>query len=281
MTEKRVAIITGASSGIGWETALAYARRGWAVVPAARRVERLEELARLCRQAGGEALPVPVDVAKEGQVNALIARTMDAFGRLDVLVNNAGFGMGGQVHEITDRMMRDVMDVNFFGVFYGCRAVIPILIARKSGHIFNVSSVIGKRGTPMNGAYSASKFAVAGLTEAMRVELAPHGVRATLVCPGLTETEFFDHVREPDSAAKPPTEPGKPSRARVSFERLRTMMPARAVARRIVSATGRNVPEMVLTLGGKFLVAAAQHSPRLADWMLGFYRDDLAKGREK
>ena len=284
MSDRRVAVITGASSGIGWETALAYARRGWAVVPAARRAERVEELACLCRQAGGEALAVPTDVTREDQVVALVGRAVGAFGRLDVLVNNAGFGQGGLVQEVSDRLMRDIFDVNFFGVFYGCKAAIPVMIAQRSGHIFNVSSVIGKRGTPMNGAYCATKFAVAGLTESMRVELAPLGIRVTLVCPGLTDTEFFEQVRETDgstSRTRPPDPTGRPSRARISFQRLRTLMPARAVARRIVSATGRNVPEMVLTLGGKVLVAASKLSPRLTDWMLGFYRDDLAKGGEK
>jgi NAD(P)-dependent dehydrogenase (short-subunit alcohol dehydrogenase family) len=275
MNPRRVAVITGASSGIGWEAALAYARKGWAVVPAARRADRLEELARLCRQAGGEALAIPTDVTRQEQVEALVARAAGEYGRIDVLVNNAGFGQGGRVHEITDRQMREVFDVNFFGVFYGCKAVAPIMIRQRSGHIFNVSSVIGKRGTPMNGAYCATKFAVAGLTESMRVELAEWKVRVTLVCPGLTDTEFFDRVRGVEGSAK-----GDSSTAKDSFKHLRTMMPASAVARRIVRATGRNVPEMVLTLGGKALVAAACRWPKFTDWLMGFYRDDLKK-REK
>jgi NAD(P)-dependent dehydrogenase (short-subunit alcohol dehydrogenase family) len=247
---------------------LAYARKGWAVVVAARRAERLEELARLCREAHGEALPVPTDVAKEAEVDALVARAVESFGRLDVMVNSAGFGQGGLVHEITDRQMRDIFDVNFFGVFYGCKAAAPVMIAQGGGHIFNVSSVIGKRGTPLNGAYCATKFAVSGLTESLRVELAPRGVRVTLVCPGMTDTEFFANVR------------GGSARARSSFRFLRTMMPPAAVARRIVRATGRNVPEMVLTLGGKALVFVSHRFPRLADWVMGFYMRDLAKGRE-
>jgi NADP-dependent 3-hydroxy acid dehydrogenase YdfG len=309
MDPKRVAIIAGASSGIGWETALAYARKKWAVVLAARRADRLEELAQRCRREGGEALAVPTDVARQEQVEALVARAAESFGRIDVMVNNAGFGLGGRVHEISDRQMRDIFDVNFYGVFYGCKAVAPVMIRQRSGHIFNVSSVIGKRGTPLNGAYCATKFAVAGLTESMRVELAAWNVRVTLVCPGLTDTEFFDHVRgaeengdaenrdatpsrrdrvvslpSGDNDAKPAAQAGAvgrgaPSRARVSFQRLRTMMPASAVARRIVRATGRNVPEMVLTLGGKALVAAAHRWPRFTDWMLAYYRDDLEKAR--
>jgi uncharacterized protein len=267
VNNRPVAIITGASSGIGWETALAYARRSYAVALAARRADRLEELAALCRQAGGEALVAPTDVAKEKEVDAMVARTVETFGRLDVLVNNAGYGQGGLVHELTDRQMRDIFDVNFHGVFYGCKAAAPVMIARGSGHIFNVSSVIGKRGSPLNGAYCATKFAVSGLTDSMRVELAPRGVRVTLVCPGMTDTEFFDHVR------------GGSSRARSSFRYLRTLMPASAVAARIVRATGKNVPEMVLTAGGKILVFVAHRSPRMADRMMAHYMRDIAKGK--
>jgi NAD(P)-dependent dehydrogenase (short-subunit alcohol dehydrogenase family) len=267
-TDRKVAVITGASAGIGWETALAYARRGYALVLAARRAERLEELAGRCRLEGGEALTVPTDVTSQEQVEALVARAVETFGRLDVMVNNAGFGQGGLVHELSDRQMRDVFEVNFYGVFYGCRAAALVMIRQGGGHIFNVSSVIGKRGTPLNGAYCATKFAVAGLTESMRVELAPLGIRVTLVCPGLTQTEFFDKVR------------GASSRARSSFRALRTMMPAPAVAKRIVRATGRNVPEMVLTLGGKTLIYVSHRWPRIADWMLGYYFRDLAKGTD-
>ena len=177
MREKPVAIVTGASSGIGMETALALARRGYAVALAARRKDRLEEVARECAQAagteGGPSLDdypaVPTDVADQRQVEDLVAQTMKKFARVDVLVNNAGFGLFDRVHETSDADMRRIFDVNFFGVFYGCRAVAPVMIAQQRGHIFNIASIIGKRGSPFHGAYSASKFAVIGLTDAMRV----------------------------------------------------------------------------------------------------------------
>ena len=266
MSDRPVAIVTGASSGIGLATALALARRGYAVVLAARRADRLAEVARRCERAGGKAAAVPTDVAVEAQVDALVATAEETFGGVDVMVNNAGFGIHARVHETTGEQMRRIFEVNFFGVFYGCRAVAPIMIRRRRGHIFNVSSVIGKRGTPFNGAYCATKFAVVGLSDAMRVELKPYNVRVTCVCPGLTDTEFFDRVE------------GGGSRARSSFARLRTLQPPHAVARKIAATVGKSTPELILTPGGKFLALAAAVSPRLTDRILELYRDEILGG---
>ncbi|HUT58821.1 MAG TPA: SDR family oxidoreductase [Phycisphaerae bacterium] len=265
MDQQRVAIVTGASSGIGAETALAFARRGYAVVLAARRADRLEDVARQCERLGAATAAVPADVADRRQVDELVRRAADEFGRIDVMVNNAAFGVHGRVHEIDDRDMRDVFDVNFFGVFHGCKAVAPVMMGQRSGHIFNVSSVIGKRGTPFNGAYCATKFAVCGLTEAMRVEMAPYGVRVTLVCPGLTDTEFFRSVR------------GGRQRSRSSFARLRTLTPPAVVARKIAATVGKSTPELVFTPGGRFLALLSAVWPRAADRLLKLYHDDLVR----
>jgi short-subunit dehydrogenase len=262
-----VVIITGASSGIGLETALAFAERKATLVLAARRQDKLESLAELCRQKGAQALVVPTDVAVREQVDCLVKRTMDAFGRIDVMINNAGFGMNARVHEIDEQALREIFQVNLYGVWYGCRAVAPIMMAQRSGHIFNVSSVIGKRATPFNGGYCATKFAVSALTESMRVEMMDYNVRVTLVCPGLTATEFFDHVR------------GGSARAKSSFVNIRTMMTAAGVARRIIRTVGRRKPQLVFTPGGKFLVLVAALWPSLADRMLKLYHDDLIKGQ--
>ena len=265
MSESRVVVITGASRGIGAATAVEYARRGDAVVLAARDAESLTEAAKACRSAGGEALTVPTDVTERDQVEGLIAAAVERFGRVDVLVNNAGFGVHARVHETTERDMRDIFEANFFGLFFGCRAVAPVMIGQRAGHIFNVSSVIGRRGTPFSGAYCATKFAVCGLTEAMRVEMAPYDVRVTLVCPGLTDTGFFDRVR------------GSSSAKRSSFVRLRGLMPPEKVARRIVKRTGKRTPEMVFSIGGRLLIFINNRWPRLGDRMMKAYHDDLVK----
>ena len=263
MTQRTV-IVTGASSGIGMETAVAFARRGYAVVLAARRADRLDQVADQCRATGGTAMAVPTDVADRRQVEALVARTMDAFGRVDVMVNNAGFGLFALVHETGEQDMRRIFETNFFGVFHGCHAVAPIMIRQRSGHIFNVSSVIGKRGTPFHGAYSATKFAIVGLSDSMRVEMRPYGVHVTCVCPALTATEFFQHSRRSRAAES-------------SFQRFKAIMPASAVARGIVAAVGKDRPEIIFSLGGKLLALLTALSPRLTDALMSLYYSDLAK----
>lgn len=259
------AIVTGASAGIGKECAFELARRGYAVYLAARRADRLEQVAAECKRLGGLGVPMPTDVADAAQVQALVGRAVSEAGRIDVMINNAGFGLFARAHETSEADMRRMMDVNFMGVFHGCRAVAPVMIRQRGGHILNVSSVIGKRGTPFHAAYCASKFAVAGLTESMRVEMLPYNVRVTLVCPALTETEFFD--RSAGGGA-----------ARSSFVKFKKFMTAQAVAEKMVRAIGRRKPEIVFTAGGKFLTLLSALFPGLVDRGRKLYHDDLMKG---
>ncbi len=263
MKQRRIVIVTGASSGIGEQTALAYGRRGDAVVLAARRSKRLDAVAARCRDAGGEPLVAVTDVAQRDQVRAMVDRALEAFGRIDVLVNNAGGGLFGPVAQLDEGALRRLFDVNFFGLWYGLAAVAPVMVAQGGGHIFNVSSVIGKRGTPLHGGYCATKFAVGGLTDAARVELRPHGVWVTLVCPALTATEFFGAE----------TMAGRSSRMR--RHRYYRFQPPETVARAIVRTTGRYRPELILTPGGKLLARLAAVAPRLTDRLMDRYRRDL------
>ena len=200
----------------------------------------------------------------EEQVGALFARALEAFGRLDVLVNNAGYGLFQRVHETSTAEMRAIFETNFFGLFFGCRCAAPVMIRQKGGHIFNVSSIVGRRGTPFHGAYSATKFAVIGLTDTLRVELAPHNVRVTAVLPALTDTEFFDHSVRGRGA-------------RQSFAKFKRLTPADVVGRKIAAAVGRNRPNMTFTLGGKLLVLMSALSPRLVDYGMRQYYEDLRK----
>lgn len=266
---RSVAVVTGASSGIGEAIAVEYAARGWAVVLAARRVERLQAVAERCRQAGGEALVLPTDVADRQQVETLVQQACDRFGRIDSMVNNAGYGIVARVHETEPEDFRRLFEVNVYGLFYGCRAVAPVMIRQGSGHVFNVSSVIGKRGAPFHGAYSASKFAVCGLSDSMRVELAPCGVHVTAVCPALTETEFPVHMV------------GRAREGKSGFVSKRRHQSPQVVARKIVRRTGRRTPELVFTLGGKFLALTAAAWPRLADRIMKVYHDALVKEMEE
>lgn len=237
MADKPVAVITGASSGIGLETALAFALRGYNLALGARRTDRLEQVAAQCAALGVKAIWRSTDVTVAGQVRILVEAARDELGRL--------------------------FEVNFYGVLYGCQAVVPIMLAQGGGHIFNVSSVIGKRGSPFHGAYSATKFAVCGLSDSMRVELRPHNIFVTTVCPSLTETEFF---------ASPTGE-----KAKSSFVKIKKMMSADVVGKKIAATAGRPKPELVFSAGGKFLVLVAALCPSLADKMMSVYYADLDK----
>ena len=154
----RVVIVTGASAGIGRETSRAFAREGARVALAARRADRLEALADEIRENDGEALAVPTDVGDPAQVEALVAKTLKRWGRLDILVNNAGFGHICRFEELTEEEIHWLVEVNLLGTLYGIQAALPIMQRQGSGHIITVSSIVGKRGTPRNSVYVATKF---------------------------------------------------------------------------------------------------------------------------
>jgi short-subunit dehydrogenase len=195
--EARVIAITGASAGIGRATALRLAREGCAIVACARRAERLDTLAEEIAAAGGQALTVVADVTSEPAMANFVERTVERFGRLDVMMCNAGFGIYGAIDDISADQMRKLMDVNYFGTFYAARAALPVFRRQQRGHIVIVSSIVGKRGVPYVGAYSATKFAQVGLAECLRSELTGSGIHVSVVCPISTPTEFVEvMVRE-------------------------------------------------------------------------------------
>ena len=171
----RVVVITGASSGIGAATAVACGREGMRVALAARRKEHLERVAEDVRAAGGEVRVVPTDVREETAVQALVDGTVAAWGRLDVLVNNAGVGMLAPTASTSAAEFEAIMRVNYLGTVYGVLAALPHMRRQAGGHIVNVASVVGKRASPFRAAYVASKFAVMGLSEALRMEVPAGG----------------------------------------------------------------------------------------------------------
>lgn len=193
--EGRVAIVTGASSGIGEAAAETLARAGARVAVAARRRERLEALCDRIGEAGGEALAVPTDVAEREQVEALAQRVVDAWGRIDVLVNNAGLMPLSPIREGRVDDWDRMIDVNVKGVLYGIAAVLPVMLEQGSGHVVNVGSVAGRRPFPGGTVYAATKFAVRAVTAGMQLELsASEGIRVTDVQPGVVDTELPDHI---------------------------------------------------------------------------------------
>ena len=188
----RVIAITGASAGIGRATALRLARDGAAIAILARRRDRLDEVAADIEKAGGRAFPFVGDVTQEVDMDVFVRRTVEQFGRLDVMMCNAGFGVYGAIDDITPDQMKKLMDVNYFGTYYAARAALRVFRRQQRGHIIIVSSIAGKRGVPYMGAYSATKFAQIGMAECLRAEVYGSDIHVSVLCPVSTPTEFTE-----------------------------------------------------------------------------------------
>jgi uncharacterized protein len=188
----RVALITGASSGMGRLLALRMAQKGADIALVARRRPELEEVAQEIRALGRRALVLPGDVAERGDVFAGAAAALDEFGHVDILVNNAGYGHHRTFLEWDLDDMERMMKVNFFGTLYWTKALLPQMVESRSGWIVVMASVAGKLGVPDESAYAASKFAQVGLAEALSYEVEDLGVHVLTVCPGAINTPFFD-----------------------------------------------------------------------------------------
>ncbi len=201
----QVVIVTGASAGIGKALALQLAGQGAKVVLAARRAGLLEEVAGACRQAGGEALTIPTDVANEAQCKTLIGKTIEKFGRLDMLINNAGLAVIARLEDYSDlRLFRHTMDVNFYGAVYCTHYALPHLIRRR-GRIVAVSSLGGKMPAPYNSPYVASKFAMHGFFDSLRIEMMKYGVSVTIICPYWVVTDFHEAQMDKNGIPKGPS----------------------------------------------------------------------------
>jgi len=195
MSSSPTIIITGASSGIGAATAHVFADRGYRVTLAARRLERLEALAEEIKSAGGEALSVATDVTQLNDIRNLVHTTLNEYGQIDVLFNNAGFGRFDWLENLDP--VKDIeaqFRVNLLSVILTAQAVVPHMIERRAGHIINMGSIAGLVATPTYTVYSASKFAVRGFTEALRREVGIYGVHVSGIYPGGVATEFSQHT---------------------------------------------------------------------------------------
>jgi NADP-dependent 3-hydroxy acid dehydrogenase YdfG len=199
--EGKVVVITGASSGLGEATARLLSAQGATVVLGARRVERIEALADELRRGGRRALAVQTDVTRSAEVQALADAALRAFGRIDVMINNAGLMPSSPLERLKIDDWDRMIDVNIKGVLYGIAAVLPHMKERKSGHIVNVSSVAGHRVRAGTAVYSATKHAVRVLTEGLRQEVKPYDIRTTIISPGAVATELPDSITESDVQA--------------------------------------------------------------------------------
>jgi len=255
---EKTVIVTGASSGIGKALILQLADEGAWLALAAREVQRLDALVLECQQRGGKAIAIPTDVADESQCCALIQRTQETYGRIDMLVNNAGMAVVSKLEDLPDlHQFKQVIDVNFYGMVYCTYYALPY-IKEASGRIVNVSSLGGVMAIPFNTSYIASKFAVNGFSDSLRMELTKAGVSVTVICPYWVVTEF--HERYLDKNGKPKGPAGR------AIYTNKTMT-ANRCAKIILKAAQRRKRE-VLMGPGRMVVWLKLIAPNLADKMV-------------
>ena len=199
--EGKVVVITGASGGLGESTARYLSERGAVVVLGARRMERIDALARELAGSNGNAMAIQTDVTQSEQVQHLVDSAVEKYGRIDVMINNAGI----MPHSPLERLKIDdwdrMIDVNIKGVLYGIAAALPPMQRQRFGHFINVSSVAGHKVRPSSAVYAATKHAVLALSEGLRLEVKPYNIRTTVISPGAIATDLLDSITEADIAA--------------------------------------------------------------------------------
>ncbi|OBI51253.1 hypothetical protein A5706_24810 [Mycobacterium sp. E796] len=249
--ENKVVLVTGASRGIGKAVALAFAKQGARVVLAARSADRLADVADEVRALGCDVLAVPTDVTSHASVVAMVDAALQQFGRIDVLVNNAGIGRVGVVEsaEFSDNV-RDTLQASLFGLIDVTQQVLPTMRRQGSGAIVNMSSVMGRKAFARFGSYAVVMHAVSAVSDALRQELAGSNIRVLVMYPALTATDL---LREADEADMPPP-----------FRHM-TPLASEDVARAVVSAVRRGAPRVVMPGPAKLLLLGEAFSPRIGD----------------
>ena len=249
----KIVLITGASSGIGRAMAFAFGREGAKIVICARNADALDQVARELRQATIDVLALTADVSVEADVKRLIEQTIAHYGRLDVLINNAGITMRSMLVDTDPAVIQKVMDINFMGTVYATRYALPH-IQQTKGSIVGISSIAGYRGLPVRSGYSASKFAMNGFLEALRTELLHSGVHVLTACPGFTASNIRFTALD--------------AHGQVAGETVRdesSMMSADECADHILRAVKTRKRELILTTQGKLTVFLNKWLPALMD----------------
>ena len=262
----RTALVTGAASGIGRETALAFARAGANLVVCDLNGPGVEQTAADARALGRSALARTVDVSRRDAMEAFAAEVQKEVGAVDVLMNNAGVGLGARFLETSLEDWEWIVSINLWGVIYGCHFFVPPMVARgKGGHVVNVSSVAGYLASDPLSAYSTTKFGVFGLSEALRSELRPHGIGVTTICPGIINTPITRSARTRGQAATP-----EARAALVALYERRNYGPER-VARNVLRAIQRNRPVAPVSPEAHVLYVMKRLVPnltaRMSEWL--------------
>ena len=254
--QNRVIILTGATQGIGRATTFALAGAGCILALAARNVDTLQKLVDELNSAGHQSIAIPTDMGDTSQAAALAKKTIDHFGKIDVVINNAGISVRDDVINLQETEARKVMDVNYFGPVALIQAAIPHLKTNpEGGLIINISSIVGRRAMPGISGYCASKGALEKFANSMRVELKPANIRVSTIYPGVTQTAF-------NSNSLGGSQQG---RGRVSG------VPPEKVAQAILKTIRKERRDVFITLFDRTFVTASMLLPGLMDWMLGRY----------
>jgi short-subunit dehydrogenase len=272
----RVAIVTGASAGIGAATAQALAARGAKLVLAARRADRLEQLAsELAAAHAVETLAVPTDMSARREIEALVERTQERFGRIDILINNAGLGLQGDVAELPERELRYLFAVNVHGPQFALQAAVPHMRRQGGGAVVNITSILAKAPLPSLGitggsaGYAASKAALHALSLAARMELADAGIRVITVLPGVTASEFNEQFLLSAAGERPAPRPSGS---------LMGVTPPEKVAQAILRGLARNQREVYVTFKDRLFVWGANAAPGLFEWGMRRLRRQRVRG---
>jgi short-subunit dehydrogenase len=259
--KQKVVVITGASSGIGAASCIEFAKKGASLVLVARRKNKLEEMQKTLGKFDVKTLVCECDVSQKSQAQKMSKEVLDVFGRVDVLVNNAGFAIYGTVSELTIEDIESQMATNYFGMVYCTKYLLPKMLEQNSGHIVNVASVAASFGLPGIASYCASKFAMLGFSEGLRHELHGTKVGVTVVSPIMVKTNFFDHQ---------------------SFEKMPkyspTTLSAQTVAKAVVSAAASPRLEIIVPSIIRGAVWAKHTFPYIINPILGsVFRKQMAK----
>jgi len=258
----KVVIITGSSGGIGESLAEVFASKGSKVVIAARSPEKLEEVKKKLQSYKGDVLSVVCDVSKENESKNLIDQTVRKFGTIDVLINNAGVSMRALFNELDLDVLRTLMNINFWGTVYCTKYAIPYLLKSK-GSLVGISSIAGKKGLPGRTGYSASKFAMEGFLETLRIENLKKDLHVLVACPGFTATDIRKHAlsEKGEQQNESPREEGK-------------MMTSQEVAGRIYNAIVNRKRDLILSRNGKLTILLNKFFPGWTDKLV---YDHMAK----
>jgi len=251
----KVILITGASSGFGEDAALLFAKEGCKLVLAARRIERLQNLAEKIQNAGGEAIAIPVDITNRADIENMVRSALDLYGQIDILFNNAGIGRVDWFENHTpERDIELLVQVNLIGLMQVTRSVLPHMLERGEGHIINMVSVAGLIASPLIASYSASKHGARAFTDALRREVAPLGIKISGIYPGPAATEFGSHI-------------GKSEAYGSVRSRFRSHMSSEYVARRVVDVAKHPRRSLVIPWWFRAVTTFDMLFPIVVDWI--------------